>query len=334
MGESTAVLWLCGPPGVGKTAVAWEIHQRIADSAYVDIDQLGMCYPATDSDPHRHLLKARNLDAVIAGHRSAGASCVVVSGVVDPLVGPPTSPALTVVRLRADSVELRRRLEGRDGSFVAEVLREADALDASDFADLCVDTTGIDVAAVASAVLARTGWPRRPSVLWLCGVTGVGKSAVGFAVYQRLLDAGTVAAYVDLDQIGDDHRTRSRTLAALWRNFRGVGAQTMVVVGPIHDSSTLSLYANELGPVDLRLVRLHASVSELTTRILRRGRGENWAQPGDPLLGRPESELRAIASAAAVESRSLAVGHPVDTDGRTVADLADTVLSFRSAPTR
>ncbi|QUQ67250.1 AAA family ATPase [Kutzneria sp. CA-103260] len=328
MGESVPVLWLCGPSGVGKTAVAWEIHQRIADSAYVDIDQLGMCYPATDSDPHRHALKARNLDAVVAGHREAGASCVVVSGVVDPRTGPPVSPVLTVVRLRADRDELRRRFEEREGAApTAEVLREADALDASDFAALCVDTTGVAVTAVADEVLKATGWPRRPRVLWLCGVTGVGKSAVGFAVYQRLLSAGSTAAYVDLDQIGDDHRMRSRTLATLWRNFRAVGAQAMVVVGPIHDASTLSLYAGELGPVDLRLVRLHAGVDELTARILRRGRGESWAQPGDPLLGRPESELRAVAAAAAVESKTLTLGQRIDTDGRTVDELADALVA-------
>src|SRR4029079_1518738 len=38
------VLWLSGPPGVGKTAVAWEIYRRLAragaDPAYVDVDQL------------------------------------------------------------------------------------------------------------------------------------------------------------------------------------------------------------------------------------------------------------------------------------------------------
>ena len=199
------MLWLCGPPGVGKTVVAWEIHRRIPDSAYVDIDQLGMCYPATDSDPHQHVLKARNLDAVVAGYREAGASCVVVSGVVDARTGPPASPALTVVRLRADPGELRRRFGRREGSpeQVAEVLREADALDASGFAALCVDTTGVAVAAVADEVLKATGWPRSPEVLWLCGVTGVGKSAVGFAVYQRLLSGGSTAAYVDLDQIAD-----------------------------------------------------------------------------------------------------------------------------------
>ena len=39
-------------------------------------------------------------------------------------------------------------------------------------------------------------------VLWLCGVTGVGKSTVGYAVYRRAVSAGLMAAYVDLDQIG------------------------------------------------------------------------------------------------------------------------------------
>ena len=39
-------------------------------------------------------------------------------------------------------------------------------------------------------------------VLWPCGVTGVGKSTVGYAVYRRAVSAGLMAAYVDLDQIG------------------------------------------------------------------------------------------------------------------------------------
>jgi adenylylsulfate kinase-like enzyme len=40
------ILWLSGPPGVGTTAVAWEIYRRLqrddADPAYVDVDQLGI----------------------------------------------------------------------------------------------------------------------------------------------------------------------------------------------------------------------------------------------------------------------------------------------------
>src|SRR5689334_1982942 len=58
------VLWLCGPPGVGKTSVAWRIRARLRQggvaAAYVDIDQLGMCYPERECDPGRHRLKARN----------------------------------------------------------------------------------------------------------------------------------------------------------------------------------------------------------------------------------------------------------------------------------
>ena len=73
------VLWVTGPPGVGKTAVAWEIYGRItragAAPAYVDVDQLGMCYPPTASDPDRHRLKARNVASLRASFAEAGARC-------------------------------------------------------------------------------------------------------------------------------------------------------------------------------------------------------------------------------------------------------------------
>ncbi|WP_267909897.1 hypothetical protein [Nucisporomicrobium flavum] len=36
-------------------------------------------------------------------------------------------------------------------------------------------------------------------VLWLTGPPGVGKSAVGWEVYTRLLAAGVHAAYADID---------------------------------------------------------------------------------------------------------------------------------------
>jgi adenylylsulfate kinase-like enzyme len=81
------VVWLCGAPGVGKTAVAWKIYERLlrADRAptYVDVDQLGICYPEHASDPARHRLKARNVAVLRANYAVAGARCLVVSGVVD-----------------------------------------------------------------------------------------------------------------------------------------------------------------------------------------------------------------------------------------------------------
>jgi hypothetical protein len=235
------VLWLCGPSGVGKTSVGYEIFDQLSDAgtatAYVDLDQLGLCYPAPDDDPGNHRVKARNLGEVWSGFRAAGAQCLVVSGLVDDAeevrrhadLLPGT--ALTVCRLRVGHDELRGRI-ARRGSLLhltEESVRNAAELDHTDFADLVVDTAGMAVAEVA-ARLRAAGWPGRlraaggpgrvpprevaplpPSdaantgtvpVLGLCGPPAVGKSTVGFEIFMRVLGDGVPAAYIDLAQIG------------------------------------------------------------------------------------------------------------------------------------
>ena len=164
------VLWLTGPPGVGKTAVAWEIYQRLQragdDVAYVDVDQLGICYPPPAGDPDRHGLKARNVAALRANFAAAGARTLIVSGVVDAERGPDIDaiggPPTAIVRLRADPDELRARLRRRDGASAQHeaALEEARAFDGSGFADRCVDTTGLSIGESASRVLGEIGdWP-------------------------------------------------------------------------------------------------------------------------------------------------------------------------------
>jgi adenylylsulfate kinase-like enzyme len=366
------VLWLCGPAGVGKTTAGWEIYSRLAQAGtevgYVDVDQLGNFFPDPGSDPGRYRMQAENLGAVVAAFRAAGARRAIVSGVVDPAHGvyAETIPqaALTVCRLRVDADELQRRLAGREwpAELVAESLREAGAMDASDFADVCIDTSGLQVAEVARMVSehagrkpavaglsipGRTGEPRETEagaagpILWLCGATGVGKSTVGYAVFVRAARAGLVGAYVDLDQIGfcspappgdpSNHRVKARILAAVWQTFRAAGAQCLTMVGPAEDQAAVDLYAEALPAATIMACRLHARPDELTRRIMLRGQGSGWDQPGDPLNGQPAAHLLDVADKAAAEAGFLdrsAVGDlRIDTDGRTAQECVEALLA-------
>ncbi|ANZ40631.1 hypothetical protein BBK82_36150 [Lentzea guizhouensis] len=311
------VLWICGPPGVGKSVVGWELHRR-AGGAYVDIDQLGICYPDPAGDHGRYRMKARNLAEFVANARAEGAQCVVVSGIADPNgIEPIPGAALTVCRLRADREVLRERYLGRGDrpEHVDQVLREADDLDANEVGDVCVDTTGLSVAEVVQRVEASVGeWASPPRVVWFCGTTGVGKSAVGFAYYLRLLGTGVRAGFVDVGQVGFGvgERTRTSNLVAVWRTYREAGARVLVVVGPYVDVFP-----------EVTVYRLEAPRENLAERIRQRAMGENWSEPGDPLVGRSEDELTAVVDEAVVEADKLkSIGVAVDTSGRTVEEVA------------
>ena len=171
MSARTPLLWVCGPPAVGKSTVAWELFSQLTSVeitvAYLDIDQLGLRYPTTAADPNNHGVKVRNLREMLATFAEAGAACLVVSGVVEPdevrafVDGVPAAD-VTWCRLRADDPQLRRRFLGREASRdgLDETLRDAHVMDGSDFADVVVDTTSIAVPEVVRRVRERlAGWP-------------------------------------------------------------------------------------------------------------------------------------------------------------------------------
>ncbi|MEU4222596.1 AAA family ATPase, partial [Actinoplanes sp. NPDC026623] len=302
------VLWLCGPSGVGKSTVAWDLFDGLPGAGHVDIDQLGMCFPEIPADPGRTLLEARILGRAVAGFRAAGATCLVVSGYLDSGRGVPAGclprADLTVLRLRCDRPELRRRLEARARDEDRELaLREAEALDRGTLPYPCVDTTGRTAAEVLAAVRGRWAfspagragpWPDPVSapgeILWICGPTAVGKSAVGWEVAQRSRRAGHMTGFVDLQQIGflgagpgtdpDNHRLKAANLAAVWSGFHAYGARRLVVVGSVERPSQVRRYAEALPAAGMALCRLHASPGPLRDRIRRRGRGE-----GPPIAG-------------------------------------------------
>jgi hypothetical protein len=214
-------------------------------------------------------------------------------------------------------------------------MAEADAVDQSNLGDFCINTTGLAVAEVTLRVREGAGrWPvlidrgRPPrevatgapaaadgTVLWLCGATGVGKSRVGWEVYQRARRAGLVAAFIDLDQVGfcrpapgddpDNHTLKSQNLAALWSTFRAAGAQCLVVVGPVSKGSDIKAYTRAVPAAALTVCRLHAGRDQLIERIRLRGQGQGWRAPGDPLRGQPEAHLLRVADKAAEEAEAM-----------------------------
>lgn len=345
------MLWLCGPSGVGKSTVAWEMFTGLPGAGHVDIDQLGMCFPEIPADPGRTVLEARILGRVVANFAAAGAGCLIVSGYIDSRRGIHTEyltrAALTVLRMRCDQPELRRRLEvrARPGEQREAALRVAEDLDRGTLAYPVLDTTGRTAAEVLEAV--RDRWPDHPAgqpgqwpdpagtpgeILWLCGATAVGKSTIGWKVAEWSRRAGHTTGFVDLRQIGfldpapgrdpGNHRLKAANLAALWAEFHEYGARRLVVVGPVERHSQVRLYTEAVPAATMTLYRLHAGPDQLRERIRHRGLGGGPPIAGDELRGQPAAVLAraheaAVAQAAALEHADIGDVR-IDTHGRSV----------------
>jgi hypothetical protein len=175
---------------VGKSSVGYAIFQQVYRSgikvAYVDFDQVGLCYPSPADDPHNHRVKAQNLGVVWPVYRAAGARCLIAVGgvrsrdIVMTYADNVPDTDLTLCRLRASPERLTERVFRRGlgrgpvipgppatksrqllAGTAAEAIREARELDAADFADLCVDTDDCNVRQLARHIRERAGgWPR------------------------------------------------------------------------------------------------------------------------------------------------------------------------------
>lgn len=168
-------LLITGPGGVGKTTVAFEMSRQLEAAvighALLDLDELDRIYPAPQGDPHKTHLTGRNLAAVWANLRDAGAPRLILTMVA-------TSPdyelphiqqavpeaSIIMVRLHASEEILLERVRRREiGSGREHQLRrtvEQMHLMARESPDrsLLVDTSGRSVADVALEILQRAGW--------------------------------------------------------------------------------------------------------------------------------------------------------------------------------
>lgn len=266
--------WVYGVPGVGKSATGWQVFRDLADDgvpcAYVDIDQLGMCFPARPDDPDRDRLKVDALAALAAVRQRSGCRELVVSGVLEPALRERRSAVLApfdvvYCHLVLDDGELAVRLAARGvgPAVIDRVRREARDLGRARLTELVVDSgSARSVAEVAVAVraavaaergraVATGGVPppsravsttdRRADAVWLSGTRGAGKSTVAWEVFTRLWSTKATVAYLDVAQLGfvanlPDAGMRTapgEALAAVWQTFREAGAQRLVVSGAV-----------------------------------------------------------------------------------------------------
>jgi DNA polymerase III delta prime subunit len=170
-------LLICGPPGVGKSTVSWEVFDQLlaqeAKPALVDLDLLGACFSFPEDDPHNDRLKTLNLRCVWQNFQAVGSQCLIAEGVIDDRAvvdlysGAIPGAEPTVCGLRAPSEELKSRIvrRGRDrGADLDKLTRRsvelADELDRNPIADFHVDTDELGIPDIARAVLAGAGgWP-------------------------------------------------------------------------------------------------------------------------------------------------------------------------------
>lgn len=311
------VLWIYGTSCVGKSATAWHLYagwDAAARISYVDIDQLGMCYPASPDDPERDHLKARALHGLIGSLKDVPVDLLIISGIMDPQhldLYTACDVEVTFVRLRLDAAELERRclIRWRDEDLVAAILEDARYLEQTERSHPTVDATGLTVPDVARLVLAAAALStaiRTTSdapvafsapggkVLVLSGPTAVGKSSVGFHAASALWQAGTKAGYVDVAQLDffrppletrARHAQHARALLAVWQVFHQAGADRLVVSGPFESPQHLSACLDALAGCDITSCRLVADETALRDRLLSRSLpgGPNLA--GDHLLG-------------------------------------------------
>ncbi|HET8521870.1 MAG TPA: hypothetical protein VFL82_01480 [Thermomicrobiales bacterium] len=166
--------------------------------------------------------------------------------------------------------------------------------------------------------------PVHVPTLIVTGPVGVGKTTVATAIVDVLDGGGIPSAFVDMDALracyprpaGDPFHTALgyRNLAALWANFREVGAERLVLADVV-ESRDLSPYRQAVPGADITVVRLIASPETITRRLHGREDGVSLAW----------HLARAVELASLMEREG--VGDLViDTNDETPAALAEGIL--------
>jgi hypothetical protein len=162
-------------------------------------------------------------------------------------------------------------------------------------------------------------------VVVLTGTVGAGKTTVAFEMSAQLASRDIPHAVVDLDALSyvyprppDDPFGRQvalANLAAVWTNDRRAGAERLILVRVVEDTSDLDALRSAIPGAAITVCRVLASAAVVDQRIRHReaGSGLDWHLRRAP-------ELDAILDSAAVEDLC------VDNNRRPVHEVAQEVL--------
>jgi predicted kinase len=306
------VLWLCGAPATGKSTVAWQVFNDLADQGlrvgYLDIDQIGMLAPQSDADPRCHRFKVDNLAAMVSNYRTAGAQVIVISGVIDPAHGHDFAEAaaeadITFCHLTVDEPTLRERLAARGWPYEAadEAMVMMSALADAPFVTTVIDTTGRDPVSLArdaaALVTPASSTPGTQKLLEcsagdvtiVIGPRAVGKSSVSWGMAMRRWVSGERTVYVDLDQVAflrpapSDASLQGANLGVIWRNALSRGANRLIANGMVTTNEDLAILRHAVRPAPVQALRLAASPNTLWERIRARSAGSQSRLINDDL---------------------------------------------------
>ena len=354
---SIPVIWICGASGAGKSVAAWALVEQLCAEglrvAYVDIDQLGMLYPAHHNDPERHLLKSDALAAILPGYASAGSQVLVVSGVVDPKMGPGVGLAdvdLTICLLSSNPATLRERIlaRGWGEEEAVDAVTESAILRRATFLDAVVETAGLSVtetarrlrgfvgvaASVIPSSVTAVASAAELGVVVVTGPRAVGSSTVGFGLATGRWRAHRRTGFVDLQQlavIADRHShvvtsavVETCQLARMHALMAARGASLLVVSGHLTLEARTSV-REALRSAAVTVVRLRADAATFEDHVTDRFAGSEARLVGDDLLGAaPGHQATVVATALAEQAVLDACANDdvvVDVTHRTPADV-------------
>ena len=347
------LLRLAGAPGVGKSAAAWAIAQQLAREGvrcgYVDIDQLGMCYPPPDDDSDRWALKERALAGVAEEFQCAGVDRLVVSGVAWPDDPPGRIDGIAVKSIWLDASEDARRsrlgrrtigerqLEQDLAAGTAEAARVESSWERISTDEWSVDRTVEEVLSGWHPVAAKSSRAVRPfvstaaahRVLWVTGPRLAGASRIGWEIASGEWAAGRRTGFLDLAQLSFawnvDRPVGLANLARVHGTFGEMGAGLFVVVAPLEISPSVVRAA--LPNSEVSFVRLMASEADVRAHASLRQRGAGPALAGDDIVGASDAAIGDVLRISREQSALPLRDHEVrvDTRGRSLEDAADAV---------